>query len=163
MMTIRGRSDEIVAEEKEEQKGLRRLDRAYACYAYVGLFAIAVLAVVTVPVSTPDAREGYGMALVLPSMVLPIVLVAAIVLTVRLRRHRALVLLGLSTVFLVLLIFAVSVSDCCSEGPSEYAVNVVLGMYGAGAALVPVRWFATGRRHYRQSLGNIQSDDRMTH
>jgi hypothetical protein len=47
MMTTRGRSDEIVVDEKERTKSLRRLDRAYACYAYVGLFTIAVLAVVT--------------------------------------------------------------------------------------------------------------------
>jgi peptidoglycan/LPS O-acetylase OafA/YrhL len=146
-----GRSDEIVAEEKEKQKGLRRLDRAYACYAYVGLFAIALLAVVTVPVSTPDGREGYGMALVLPGTLLPIALVAAIVMTARLRHHRALVVLALFTLLLPLLIFAVGVSS--SEALSEDAMNLVLGIYGAGAVLVPVWWFAIGRRRYRESLG----------
>lgn len=144
LMTISEHSEEPSKQES------RRLGRAYACYAYIGLFAIALLAVVTVPVPTPDAREGYGMALVLPGTVLPIVFVAAMVLTVRLRFHKPLLLLGLSTLLLPLLVFAVS--GCCSEKLSEYAMNIVVGIYGVGAVLVPVWWFAAGRRRYRKSL-----------
>ncbi|MBI3476090.1 MAG: hypothetical protein HY010_10185 [Acidobacteria bacterium] len=154
-MTIPERSGEPAAEESSKQESLRRLDRAYACYVYIGLFAIALLAVVTVPVPTPDAREGYGMALVLPGTVLPIVFVAAMVLTARLRRHKPLALLGLSTLFLPFLVFAVG--GCCSERVSDIARNVVVGIYGVGAVLVPVWWFTSGRRRYRESLdGNPQ-------
>jgi hypothetical protein len=149
-MTIPERSGEPAAEESSQQENLRRLDRAYACYVYIGLFAIALLAVVTVPVPTPDAREGYGMALVLPGTVLPIVFVIAMVLTVRLRHHKSLALLGLSTLFLPLLVFAAG--GCCSERVSDIARNVVVGIYGVGAVLVPVWWFMSGRRRYRESL-----------
>jgi hypothetical protein len=152
LMTIPERQDEIAVEELAKQKSLGRLDRAYACYTYVGLFTIAVLAVVTVPVPTPDAREGYGIALVLPGTLLPIAFVAAIVLTVRLRHHKPLLFLGLSTLFLAALFLTVGISDCCAEGLSEYAVNAVVGMYGTGAVLVPVWWFVIGRRHYRDSV-----------
>jgi hypothetical protein len=149
-----GRSDEIVEEEKEKRKGLRRLDRAYACYAYVGLFTIAVVAVVSVPVSPPDAREGYGMALVLPATLLPIPVVTAIVLTVRLRRHKPLRLLGLSTLFLPLLFLAAGVSDDYAVGRFEYVLNVFIGMFGCAATFVPAWWFAVGRRRYGEPLGS---------
>ena len=92
------------------------------------------------------------MLLVLPGTLLPIALVAAIVMTVKLRHHRALVVLGLSTLILPLLIFSVGASS--SDALSDYAMNVVLGIYGAGAVLVPVWWFAIGRRRYRESLGS---------
>ena len=136
-------------EELAKQKSLRRLDRAYACYAYVGLFTIAMLAVVALP--STEKKEGYGMALVLPGALLPVAFVAAIVMTVRLRRHRALIFLSLSTLILTLVFLAVGISDWSAEGLSEYAVNTVVGVYGAGAVLVPVWWFVKGRRHYRDN------------
>jgi hypothetical protein len=157
MMTIRGRSEAVVVNEKERLKLFRRLDRAYACYAYVGLFAIAMLAVVALP-ATDAAREGYGMGLILPATLLPFALVAAIVMTARLPHHRTLVVLGLSTLLLALFVFAVGVSS--SGDSSEYAMDIALGIYGAGAVLVPVWWFATGRRHHRELL---RSNDSITH
>jgi len=148
-MTIPERQDEIAVEELAKEKSLGRLDRAYACWAYVGLFTIAMTAVVSLP--STEKKEGYGMLLVLPGMLLPIALVAAIVMTVRLRRHRALVFLSRSTLFLTIVFLAVGISDCCAEGLSEYAMNAVVGMYGVGAVLVPVWWFVIGRRHYRDN------------
>jgi carbon starvation protein CstA len=150
-----GRSEEPV-DEKQELKRLRRLDRVYACYAYLGLFTIAALAVSIVPVSTPDGREGYGMALVLPGTLVPIVLVTTIVLTVRLRSHKPLRLLGRSTLFLALLLallgFAASVSKGYADWLFEYAFDISIGIYGCAATIVPVWWFAIGRRRFRESL-----------
>jgi len=148
-MTIPERSEEVAVNEKERLKGLRRLDRAYACYAYVGLFTMVVLAVVTLP-ATEAAREGYGMSLILPGTILPIALVAALVMTVRLRHHRPLLVLGLSTLFLPLVCFVVGVST--PEAISEYAMDGVVGIYAVGAVLVPVWWFVKGRWRHRELL-----------
>ena len=63
-MTIPARSDEILAEEKKKQKGLRHLDLAYGCYAYIGLFILAGVALVTL--ASNENREGYAMAVCLP-------------------------------------------------------------------------------------------------
>ena len=76
-MTIPARSDEILAEEKKKQKGLRHLDLAYGCYAYIGLFILAGVALVTL--ASNENREGYAMGLGgLPALLLPIAPVAAI-------------------------------------------------------------------------------------
>ena len=152
LMTIPEPHDKVAAAETAKQKSLRSLDRAYACYAYVGLFTIALLFVVTVPVPTPDAREGYGMALVLPGTLLPIAFVAAIVLTVKWRRHKPLRLLGLSTLFLALLFLLAGVSDCCGDGRSEYVLDAFIGIFGCCATFVPAWWFAIGRRRYRDEV-----------
>jgi hypothetical protein len=151
-MATQGRSDEIVAAEPPKHESLRSLDLAYACWAYVGLFAIALLAVATVPVSTPDGREGYGMGLILPGTLLPFAFVGAIILTVELRRHKPLRLLGLSTLSLGLLLFALAVSDCCSDNTAEYVFDPFIGIFGCYATFVPAWWFAVGRRRYRKSL-----------
>ena len=148
-MTIPEPHDEVSATEMANPKTLRSLDRAYACYAYVGLFTIALLYVVTVPVPTPDAREGYGMALVLPGTIFPIAFVVAMVQTVRFLHHRPIRLLGLSIPFLVLLFLAATVSHCCSDNTYEYISDVFLGVFGCYATFVPVWWFAIGRRRYR--------------
>jgi hypothetical protein len=157
LMTIPGRSDEIGAEEKKKQKGLRDLDLAYGCYAYIGLFIMG--GVVLVTLASAENREGYAMGLGgLPALLLPIALVAAIILSARLRHQRSLAVLGLSTLFLVGLTAAGAVSNCCEEGASEYASYVVVALWGTASILVPAWWFAVGRRRYRESLGgNPQS------
>jgi carbon starvation protein CstA len=148
LSTIQGRSDEAAAEEMEKQESLRRLDHAYGCYAYIGLFIMGGVAIVTL--ASKENREGYAMGLGgLPCLLLPIALVAAIVLSVRLRRHRTLAILGLSTLFLVAITVAGVVSNCCQSGASEYASYAVFVLYGAVATLVPAWWFARGRRHFR--------------
>ena len=96
------------------------------------------------------------MALVLPGTLVPIVLVTTIVLTVRLRSHKPLRLLGRSTLFLALLLallgFAASVSKGYADWLFEYAFDISIGIYGCAATIVPVWWFAIGRRRFRESL-----------
>jgi len=133
------------------RRRVRLLDGAYACYAFLGLAMMAFMAVSTVTVSTiieRDYEEGSGMlvasilSLMLP---LPIVFVAAIVLTVRFRRHRALVVLCLTNILFFAAI-AIGIPDCCSEGASERAINAIGWICGAVVTLVPAWWFTMGRR-----------------
>jgi hypothetical protein len=156
LMTTRGQSDEIVLEEEEKQKGLRRLDLAYGCFAYIGLFIMAGVALVTL--ASKENREGYAMGLGgLPALLLPIALVAAIILSARLRHQRSLAALGMSTLSLVALTVVAVVSNCCEEGAAEYASYAVIVSWGATSVLVPAWWFAVGRRRYRESLGSSNS------
>ena len=142
--------DEVAFQARERAKSLRRLDVAYGCYAYVGLFTLALMALLTL--ASKENLEGYAMGLGgLPALPLPIVLVTAIVQSARLRRNRGLAVLGLSTLVLVGVFAVVGITDCCEEGASEYASYAVLGLYGAVATLVPAWWFAKGRRRYRET------------
>jgi carbon starvation protein CstA len=96
------------------------------------------------------------MALILPGTILPIIFVIMIVLTVRLRSHKPLRRLGLTTLILAALCLALAVldphiSDKSADG-IEYAMDAFIGIYGCVATLVPVWWFAVGRRDFRESL-----------
>jgi hypothetical protein len=153
LMTIPGQLDEIVAEEKKKQKGLRDLDLAYGCYAYIGLFITGGVALVTL--ASKENREGYAMGLGgLPALLLPVALVTALILSARLRHQRSLAVLGLSTLFLVGLAVAGAASNCCEEGVSEYASCVVVALWGAASILAPAWWVVVGRRRYRESRGS---------
>jgi uncharacterized membrane protein len=90
----------------------------------------------------------------LPALLVPVALVAAIILSARLRRKRSLAVLGLSTLFLVALTVAGGVSNCCEEGASEYASYAVFVLWGAASILVPAWWVVVGRRRYRESPGS---------
>jgi hypothetical protein len=151
-MTTPAQRAEIAAEEMESEESLRRLDRAYGCYAYVGLFIMAAAAIV-MHVSGEN-WEGYAIGLILPALLFPVALVVAFAQSARLRRHRILVVLGLSTLFLVALTVAGVFRRCCEERPSERASYAVFVLYGAAVALVPSWWFAAGRWRYRKSLGS---------
>lgn len=90
-----------------------------------------------------------GALLALP---LPIVLVATIVWTLKLRRnwqrHRMILVLGLSTLFLAgaMAIDASEIFPAKSNRAEEYAGYAVVGIYAVAATLVPAWWFTRGRR-----------------
>lgn len=155
LMTIPRRSDEIAAEEMERRETLRRLDRVYGCYAFLGLAMMAIMAVdiLATPEGQGGTQEGWGMALgALLALPLPIVLVATIVWTLKLRRnwqrHRMILVLGLSTLFLAgaMAIDASEIFPAKSNRAEEYAGYAVVGIYAVAATLVPAWWFTRGRR-----------------
>ena len=122
----------MTAEASKKKEVLRQLDFAYACFALLGLAALAIAAEpFFVDSKSPGAGAGYGFAvgmlLVLPSM---LALVLAICLTVMRRRYRPIVVFCL----LNLLLLALALGN-----------DAMLWIYGTVSMLVPVWWFAVGR------------------
>jgi hypothetical protein len=128
-MTIPGQSDAIAAKESEKKEVRRQLDFAYACFALLGL---AALAIVAEPFLTDKhSEQGYGFAvgmlLVLPSI---LAFVLAICLTVMRRRYRPIVIFCL----LNMLLLALALGS-----------DAMQWVYGAVSMLVPAWWFAVVR------------------
>ncbi len=131
------------------------LDRAYGCFGFLGLASLAF----GLSVLLSESSGLGGRLTVLFGMLLPLALmlgmfaasVCGIVLTVKFRRHPALVVLSV-------------VSIVCGGGGMiyishsvlpdlphylEYAPTIGVAIYVAANVLIPAWWFAMGRRRYR--------------
>jgi hypothetical protein len=132
-MTTPEQQHTIPAKEKEKKEVRRQLDFAYACFALLGFTMLAIAAEpFFVDMKSPGEGAGYGFAvgmlLGLPSM---LAFVLAICLTVMRWRYRPIVVFCL----LNLLLLALALWSDAMEW-----------VCGAVSILVPVWWFALGRR-----------------
>jgi hypothetical protein len=157
-MTIPQPPDDIASGELDKQRSLRRLNRAYGCYAFIGVTILVFLAIASA-IPEGEAAEGYGMMMGM-SVGAPLMLgsiiafVAGIVLTLglhdRWHRHRPLVIVCLTHV--LFMAGAIGASSAIPDEPGrllQYALYALVGIYIAIAVLVPGWWFTIGRRKYR--------------
>ena len=133
-MTIPGQPHASPVDEAKNKEVRRQLDFAYACFALVGLAALAIAAgPFLVDMRSTGAGAGYGftvgMLLVLPSM---LAFVVAICLTVMRRRYRPIVLFCMLNVVLLSLALI-------------WENDSMLWIYGTVSMLVPAWWFTVGR------------------
>jgi hypothetical protein len=167
LMTIPAQAD--TTRETGTQESLRLLNRAYGCYAFIGLTFLVFLAIVSA-IPQGEAAEGYGMMMGL-SLGVPLVLgstiafVAGIVLTLRLqdrwRLHRPLVVVCLTHI--LFLAGAIGVSSAIPDEPGkplEYALYAMVGIYIAIAVLVPGWWFAIVDASIGNATGKMKAQIR---
>jgi hypothetical protein len=124
-MTIPGQPEDIAAKEMYARKSLRLLNRAYVCYAFIGLTFLVFIAIVSA-IPKGEAAEGYGMMMGM-SVRVPLMLgsmiafVAGIVLTLRLqdrwRLHRPLVVVCLTHI--LFLAGAIGIGSSVSDEPDK--------------------------------------------
>jgi hypothetical protein len=128
------------------------LNRAYGCFGFLGLASLAFGLSVLLSEST---SLGGGLT-VLFGMLLPLALmlgmfavsVCGIILTVKFRRHSALVLLSVVSIVCggggIFYISHSVLPDLPHD--LEYAPTIGVAIYIAANVLIPTWWFAMGRR-----------------
>ncbi len=133
------------------------LDRAYGCFGFLGLASLAF----GLSVLLSESSGLAGGLTVLFGMLLPLALmlgmfaasVCGIVLTVKFRRHPALVVLSVVSIVCVGGAMVYMSHSVIPELPHylEYAPTIGVAIYVAANVLLPAWWFAMGRRRYRSN------------
>lgn len=146
---------------------MSRLNRAYACFAFLGLVSLPFgLAALFQKVGLMNFDQGsgglgerfsgdaYHLGILLGGPILIGMLVASVYGIVRTLefRHPALAVLSVNAIVCgggtILLIF---LSDSVNTPILDYVTGIGFGIYVAGNLLIPAWWFFKGRRQYRET------------
>jgi len=129
---------------------LQYRDRAYCCFAFLGL---AVMAILAEPFVSNESSQGYaatvGLGLPLPML---LAFVVGLYLAVRSQWHWPLVILSLITILFWTFTIGSVITESDSESASQKymeAEDKEAWIYAAVSILLPLWWFAIGRWRYK--------------
>jgi hypothetical protein len=139
------------------------LDRAYACFGFLGLvtllIGIAALLSQFGLMNFKEGSNGFTWTLVFGMFLGPLLLVGmlvasvwGVVLTVKFWRHSALVVLSVVSMLCgggLLTVMAIEWGVYPGSSTLTHAMDIAGGAYIAANVLIPAWWFAMGRRRYR--------------
>ena len=143
------------------------LNRAYGCFAFLGLatlpVGVGILLYVLHWMNFDEGSTGgsltmlFGMGLATPlAMGMLCATIYGIQQTVRFRHPALVVLSAISIVCGGGLIVLLPNTPGWNGGPDspvvDYGLGLVFGIYIIANLLIPARWFISGRRHYRSNV-----------